>query len=188
MKILSTHLKDCFVVEPVVFEDSRGWFMETFSNEILKQHGLEFDFIQDNHSFSKDEGILRGLHFQVNPKAQTKLVRCIRGRILDVAIDLRKGSPSFLQYIAIELSSENKKQILIPKGFAHGFLTLSDNCEVVYKVDENYSKECDRSVRYDDPVLNINWPSINFIMSEKDIHATNFEQININFVYEEKEK
>ena len=188
MKILDTHLKDCFIIEPTVFGDSRGWFMETYSMEKLSANGINYQFVQDNQSFSKEKGILRGLHFQTNPKAQTKLVRCIRGKILDVAVDLRKGSPSYMQSIAVELSEENKRQLLIPKGFAHGFLTLTDDCEVAYKVDEFYSKECDRSIRYDDPHFNIDWLVKDVILSDKDKNAPEFEDSDVDFTYMEVKK
>lgn len=186
MKILATELKDVYILEPAVFGDSRGWFMETYSKQKLADAGLNFDFVQDNQSFSKEKGILRGLHFQVEPKAQTKLVRCLKGRILDVAVDLRRGSPTYLQSIAIELSEENKKQLLIPKGFAHGFLTLCEDVEVAYKVDEFYSKECDRSIRFDEPLFNVQWPVMDYILSDKDINALGFEQCDVDFIYKEE--
>jgi len=131
--------------------------METYSKRVIKKDiGIDINFVQQNYSYSRYKGTLRGLHFQNNPMAQTKLVRCIRGRIFDVVVDIRKKSPTYLKWISVELSEENKTQILIPKGFAHGFLTLTDNVEVQYEVDEFYSKEHDRSIRFDDPDIGIN--------------------------------
>lgn len=185
MKLTETKLKDVFIVEPTVFSDSRGWFMETYSHEKMKSANLDINFVQDNHSFSNEIGTLRGLHFQLDPKAQTKLVRCLHGRILDVAVDLRKGSPTYLHHVSVELSSENKLQLLIPKGFAHGFVTLTPNCEVAYKVDEYYSKEHDRSIFYNDPILNIDWTIQDVILSEKDSNALLLSLSDVDFTYKE---
>jgi len=157
MKITETKLPDVYLITPTIFEDNRGWFMETYSKRVIKKDiGIDINFVQQNYSYSRYKGTLRGLHFQNNPMAQTKLVRCIRGRIFDVVVDIRKKSPTYLKWISVELSEENKTQILIPKGFAHGFLTLTDNVEVQYEVDEFYSKEHDRSIRFDDPDIGIN--------------------------------
>ena len=136
MEIIKTKLEGVYILEPNVFGDHRGWFMETYSKDKFKELGISIDFIQDNHSLSVEKGTLRGLHFQLNPKAQSKLVRCTRGSILDVAVDIRKGSKTYKKWIAVKLTEENKKQLLIPKGFAHGFVTLSDQVEVQFKVDE----------------------------------------------------
>lgn len=157
--------------------------METYSKEKLAKQGIDTDFIQDNHSFSANRGTIRGLHFQINPKAQAKLVRCTRGRILDVAVDIRKGSPTYKKWVSVELSEENKKQLFIPKGFAHGFATLTDNVEIQYKVDEYYSPENDRSIRFDDPEINIDWGIENPILSEKDMNAPLLKDSDSNFVY-----
>ncbi|MCR1809491.1 dTDP-4-dehydrorhamnose 3,5-epimerase, partial [Haploplasma modicum] len=143
MKKIETGINDLFIIEPNVFGDNRGWFTESYNKESFKKIGINIDFIQDNHSYSKEKGVLRGLHLQTNPKAQTKLVRCTKGKILDVAVDLRRNSPTYLKHFAVELSEENKLQLLIPKGFAHGFVTLTSDVEVQYKVDEYYSKEHD---------------------------------------------
>jgi len=157
MKITETELPGVYLITPTIFEDNRGWFMETYSKRVIKKDiGIDINFVQQNYSYSRYKGTLRGLHFQNNPMAQTKLVRCIRGRIFDVVVDIRKKSPTYLKWISVELSEENKTQILIPKGFAHGFLTLTDNVEVQYEVDEFYSKEHDRSIRFDDPDIGIN--------------------------------
>ena len=157
MELIKTEIEDLYIIETKVFEDNRGWFTESYSAKKFKDNGIDIEFIQDNHSLSKEKGVLRGLHFQLQPKAQTKLVRCTRGSIYDVAVDLREGSPTFKNWFGVELSAENKKQFLIPKGFAHGFLTLSDNSEVQYKVDEYYAPEYDRSIRFDDPEINVDW-------------------------------
>ncbi len=183
MKVINTAIEGICIIEPQVFEDPRGWFMETYSKEKLAKQGIDTDFIQDNHSFSANRGTIRGLHFQINPKAQAKLVRCTRGRILDVAVDIRKGSPTYKKWVSVELSEENKKQLFIPKGFAHGFATLTDNVEIQYKVDEYYSPENDRSIRFDDPEINIDWGIENPILSEKDMNAPLLKDSDSNFVY-----
>ena len=185
MKKVETSIRDLYVLEAKAFGDDRGWFSETFNKKTLKELGIDIDFIQDNHSLSAQKGTLRGLHLQTNPKAQTKLVRCTRGSILDVAVDLRKGSPTYLKHFSIILSDENKKQLFIPKGFAHGFITLTDNVEVQYKVDEYYSKEHDRSIKFDDPLFNIDWLSTEFVLSDKDKNAVLYENSDIAFEYME---
>ena len=147
MNIIKTEIEGVVIVDLKVFGDNRGWFAETYSKEKFHQLGVDVEFIQDNHSFSAQKGVLRGLHFQQPPMAQTKLVRCTRGEILDVAVDIRKGSPTYKKWVAVKLTEENKRQLLVPKGFAHGFVTLTDNVEVHYKVDEYYSPENDRGIR-----------------------------------------
>lgn len=181
MKIIETNIKDLLIIEPSVFKDDRGWFSESYNKEKLKLLGISINFIQDNHSLSLEKGTIRGLHLQTNPNAQTKLVRCTKGRILDVAVDLRKQSPTYLKVFTIELSADNKKQLLIPKGFAHGFVTLEDNTEVQYKVDEYYSKEHDRSIKYNDPIFNIDWVVDNVILSDKDKNAPFYRDSDISF-------
>ena len=160
MKIDETKLKDLIVIHPDVFGDNRGWFTESYNKQKYLALGIDNNFIQDNHSYSKEVGTLRGMHFQTGEFAQSKLIRCIRGRLMDICVDLRKDSPTFLQWDAIELSEENKLQLFVPKGFAHGFVTLTENVEIMYKVDAFYSKEHDSGIRYDDPQLNIAWQSI----------------------------
>ncbi len=155
------------VIEPIVFEDERGFFMETYSYREFEKAGITEKFVQDNHSKSM-KGVLRGLHFQIKPFAQSKLVRCVKGEIFDVAVDLRKGSPTFKKWFGIFLSEENKKILYIPKGFAHGFVVLSDVAEVEYKVDNFYSREHERGIIWNDPDLGINWPVEKPILSEKD--------------------
>lgn len=181
MKISKTKIEDVLIIEPTVHGDHRGWFAETYSKEKFKDNGIDVNFIQDNHSFSKQKGTLRGLHFQTNPKSQAKLIQCTKGRILDVAVDLRKGSATFKKWTAEELSAENHKQLLIPKGFAHGFLTLTDDVEVQYKVDEYYTPECDRSIRFDDPEIGIDWRIEDPILSKKDLDAPLLKDSNSNF-------
>lgn len=181
MNILKTEIEDVLVISTDIFGDNRGWFTETYSKLKLKKLNVDADFIQDNHSFSSKSGILRGLHFQMNPKAQTKLVRCTKGKILDVAVDLRKGSTTYKKWVGIELSEENKKQLFIPKGFAHGFLTLTDEVEIQYKVDEYYDPECDRSIRFDDPEICVEWGVKDPILSEKDLNAPFLKDSDVNF-------
>jgi dTDP-4-dehydrorhamnose 3,5-epimerase len=183
MELIKTEIEDLYIIEPQVFKDNRGWFMESYSAQKLKEKGIDVEFIQDNHSLSIERGVLRGLHFQLTPKAQTKLVRCTRGEIYDIAVDLREGSPTYKKWFGVELSAENKKQFLIPKGFAHGFLTLSNNTEVQYKVDEYYAPEYDRSIRFDDSEINVNWGIENPILSEKDKSAPLLKESDCNFKY-----
>lgn len=181
MNIVKTEIEEVMIIEPRVFGDQRGWFSETYSKVKFVESGIDVEFVQDNHSMSAQKGTLRGLHFQLNPKAQTKLVRCTKGKILDVVVDLRKGSPSYKKWVSVELSEDNQKQLLVPKGFAHGFLTLTDDVEVQYKVDEYYNPECDRSVRFDDPEIGIEWGTENPILSEKDLKAPLLEDSDANF-------
>ena len=157
IKATETKLKGCFVIEPQVFEDERGYFFESYNHkEFCKAIGQEVHFVQDNRSFSK-KGVLRGLHFQKGEHAQAKLVTVLSGRIQDVVVDLRKDSPTFGQHLSIEISAENKKQVFVPRGFAHGFLTLSDSTQVFYKCDNYYNKEAEGGIRFDDVALDINW-------------------------------
>lgn len=181
MKIIKTEIDDVLILEPRVFGDHRGWFTETYSKTKFQELGIDIDFVQDNHSMSAQKGTLRGLHFQTNPKAQTKLVRCTKGKILDVAVDLRKGSSTYKQWVGVELSEDNKMHLLIPKGFAHGFLTLTDDVEVQYKVDEYYAPECDRSIRFDDPEIGVDWGIENPILSEKDLKAPLLKDSDVDF-------
>lgn len=170
-------------MEPKVFGDHRGWFTETYSKTVMEDSGLYLSFVQDNQSYSATKGTLRGLHYQLNPKAQTKLVRCTRGLIFDVAVDIRKGSSTYGEWFGIELSAENKKQLLIPKGFAHGFITLTDDVEVQYKVDELYSPEHDRGIAWNDPDIGIKWPvEVTPILSAKDKIAPLLREAENNFI------
>ena len=157
MTFTRTAIPDVVIIEPKVHGDSRGYFVETFvSNKLEEFLGYKINFCQDNESKSS-KGVLRGLHYQLPPHAQTKLVRVIYGRVLDVAVDIRKNSPTFGKYVAVELSGENKKQLLIPRGFAHGFVVLEDDTVFAYKVDNYYSPQCDRGIAFDDKNLNIDW-------------------------------
>ncbi|WP_164931634.1 dTDP-4-dehydrorhamnose reductase [Longirhabdus pacifica] len=181
MKIHRTEIEGVVIIESRVFEDHRGWFTEVYSKQKFSEQGIDLNFVQDNHSMSYQKGTLRGLHFQTNPKAQTKLVRCTKGKIYDVVVDLRKGSPTYKKWIGIELSDKNKKQLLVPKGFAHGFVTLTEEVEVQYKVDEYYSLEHDGSIRFDDPEIGVDWVMQNPILSEKDLQAPYLKDSGVDF-------
>lgn len=175
MNVIETKIKDLLIFEPRVFADDRGWFMESFNQQVfekaLSDRGLDIpNFVQDNHSFSK-KGVLRGLHYQLNPHAQGKLVRVVQGRAWDVAVDIRKESETFGQWVGIELSGENHKQFWIPAGFAHGFIALEDNTQFLYKTTDYYSKECERSIVWNDKDINVEWPiedGLSIIINEKD--------------------
>ncbi|MGL4663253.1 MAG: dTDP-4-dehydrorhamnose 3,5-epimerase [Culicoidibacterales bacterium] len=182
MKVVKTKIQDLVIIEPDVFGDHRGWFSETYNKEKFEAEGLFYEFVQDNQSYSATKGTLRGLHYQLAPKAQTKLIRATLGTIFDVAVDLRKDSPTFGQWFGIELSAENKKQLLIPKGFAHGFMTLTEDVEVQYKVDELYSPEHDRSLLWSDETISINWPlDVEPVISDKDKNAPKLTDAEYNF-------
>jgi len=182
---IETALEGVYLLEPTVFEDHRGFFMESYNKKDLEELGLHYELVQDNHSLSVQAGVLRGLHFQLEPKAQTKIVRCLKGAIYDVVVDIRKGSPTYLKWIGVILTEFNKRQIVVPKGFAHGVLTLVPNTEILYKVDEYYSPEHDRSIRWNDPDIAIDWPYTNPILSDKDRNAPTLKEIEheINFFY-----
>jgi dTDP-4-dehydrorhamnose 3,5-epimerase len=172
MRFIKTEIHEVVIIEPKVFGDDRGYFMETFRQDLFEKNVRKINFIQDNESKSK-KGVLRGLHYQLLPFAQSKLVRVIKGRVIDIAVDIRKGSPTFGKYVVVELSEENKRQLFIPRGFAHGFLVTSDEAIFVYKVDNYYSPECDRSIRFDDPQIGIDWkfPRGEILVSNKDKNA-----------------
>ena len=171
MQVTKTAIEGVLILEPKVFGDARGWFMETWSARKFQAAGLTFDFVQDNQSYSAHKGTLRGLHYQTAPFAQTKLVRCTRGKLLDVAVDIREGSETFKKWVAVELTAENKKQLLIPRGFAHAFLTLTDDVEIQYKADNFYAPNCDGNIRWDDPEIKIDWPFAPTILADKDAKA-----------------
>ena len=166
MRITETKLSGVYIIEPQVFGDARGWFMETYNK--LKTPEIECEFVQDNHSFSAHKGTLRGIHFQKPPMAQAKLVRCSRGALMDFAVDLRPDSSSFKQWIGVELSAENKKQLFVPRGFGHGFIALTDDVEIIYKADNYYSPEHDAGVLWSDSDIGIDWGFEKPILSEKD--------------------
>jgi len=170
MRVEHLDIPDVLLILPTRHGDERGFFSETYRKDLLAQAGFDKEFVQDNHSLSRHRGVLRGLHFQIPPFAQDKLVRVVRGAILDVAVDIRKGSPTFGKHVAVELSAENWKQLLIPAGFAHGFCTLTPETEVLYKVTSPYSPEHDKGLAFNDSELAINWPfpESELILSEKD--------------------
>lgn len=185
MHFVRTEIPDVVICEPVVHGDSRGYFVETFRADKLEDFlGYKINFCQDNESKSS-KGVLRGLHYQLAPHAQTKLVRVIQGRVLDVAVDIRKNSPTFGQHTAVELSADNKKQLLIPRGFAHGFVVLEDDTIFAYKVDNYYSPECDRGIAFDDKDLNINWQidTDDLQLSQKDTTQPKLKKTNDLFEY-----
>ena len=183
MKAIPLSLEGLYLIEPDVFGDARGYFMEVWTAEKFKKCGLDLDFVQDNQSFTAKKDTLRGLHFQLDPAAQAKIVRVVTGAVLDVAVDLRRGSPTYLQWESAELSGENKRQLLIPRGFAHGFLTLTDDVTFAYKVDQGYCPELDRTIRFDDPTIGVDWGVKNPMLSNKDLAAPNLADSDCNFVY-----
>jgi dTDP-4-dehydrorhamnose 3,5-epimerase len=182
MTIEKTYIDDLVIITPRVFEDSRGYFFEGYNQAKFHENGMKYRFIQDNQSFSK-RGVIRGLHLQTNPFAQAKLVRVLEGEILDVAVDLRKNSATFGKHFSVVLSAENKKQLMVPHGFAHGFSVLSKTASVIYKVDQVYHKESERGIRYDDPTLAIDWrlDANEIIVSEKDLILPSFDEIDWEF-------
>ena len=168
MKITKTKLDGVVIIEPEVFGDNRGFFMESWNKKKMAEAGLDYDFVQDNHSKSTVKGTLRGIHFQKGDKAQAKLVRCVKGAVFDVTVDLRRNSPTFKQWVGVELSEENKRQLLIPRGFGHGFVTLTDDVEFLYKADNYYAPEADAGIRWNDPEIGVEWGVEEPILSEKD--------------------
>jgi dTDP-4-dehydrorhamnose 3,5-epimerase len=183
MKARPTELPGVLLVEPQAFKDGRGWFMETYSEKKMQDIGITDKFVQDNHSYSANKGTVRGLHYQMDPMAQSKLVRCTRGRIYDVAVDIRKNSPHYGKWCGYELSAENHLMLYVPRGFAHAFQTLVDDVEVQYKVDSPYSKPHERGIRFDDPDISIAWPLQECHLAEKDEAAPMLCGADINFVY-----
>jgi len=182
MKLQTTDFKDLVILAPAVYGDHRGWFSETYNEEALRDKDINIKFVQDNQSYSAEAGTLRGMHYQLLPQAQTKLIRCTRGKIFDVVIDLRADQSTFKQWFGVELSAENHLQLLIPQGFAHGFMTLSPDVEVQYKVDAFYSQTHERAIRWNDPTININWPlEVTPIISDKDAKAPLFADAEYNF-------
>lgn len=188
MNIIKTDVLDVYILEPKVFGDHRGWFMESWSQHKMEDAGLFYTFVQDNQSYSAKKGTLRGLHFQNGEAAQAKLVRCAKGAVLDVAVDLRKGSPTYKKWVAVELSAENKRQLLIPRGFAHGFLTLTDDVEFMYKADNYYNQSAERSILWSDPELGIDWGVEEPVLAEKDGKAPLLKDSDVNFEYREEIK
>lgn len=181
MEVRQTGLDGVLELVPRKFADSRGFFSETYNAAVYRDSGIDLVFVQDNHSLSVPRGVLRGLHYQLPPRAQDKLVRVVKGAIFDVAVDIRRSSPTFGKWVGVELSAEKWNQLLVPKGFAHGFVTLVDNTEVVYKVTDAYSREHDRAIRFDDPRIAVTWPvaSEAMILSDKDRAAPLLEAADI---------
>ena len=185
MEIRNLELDGVKILEPKVFGDYRGFYMESYSARSLKdEFGITTVFVQDNHIKTTKAGTIRGIHFQNSPKAQTKLLRCTKGKILDVVVDLRRDSPDFKKWLAVELSEENKKQIWIPKGFGHALLTLVDDCEIQYKVDEFYYPKYDRAIAWNDPEIGVNWGVTDPILSQKDIKAPSLKDSDVNLTME----
>jgi len=174
-------IPDVILITPAIFEDERGAFMETYRAGEFEAHGIDLPFVQDNHSISK-KGVIRGLHYQLLPSAQGKLIRCVRGKIWDVAVDIRRGSPWYGKWVGCELSSENRRMLWIPPGFAHGFAALEDS-EVLYKCSSEYNKECERGILWNDPQIGIDWMIKDPILSEKDASWPRFTDADNNFEY-----
>ncbi|MDT8860332.1 dTDP-4-dehydrorhamnose 3,5-epimerase [Alkalihalobacillus sp. MEB130] len=181
MKVIETNFYDAKIIEPMVFQDNRGFFTESYNKQKLIESDIILDFVQDNHSLSKEAGVLRGLHYQLKPRAQSKLVRVLSGAIYDVIVDIRKSSPTYGKWQGFILSADNKRQLLVPKGFAHGFCTLVPDTQVFYKVDEYYSPEHDCGIIWNDPTLQINWPVSEPILSAKDTLLKPFLDAENNF-------
>ena len=184
MPFKTSEIPGLLIFEPAIFKDDRGYFFESYNEEIFRKQGIDIRFVQDNQSNSR-YGVIRGLHFQLEPHAQAKLIRVLEGRVLDIAVDIRKGSPTFGKYVSIELSAENKLQFLIPPGFAHGFSVLSETAELAYKCDNFYSKESEAGIRFDAPELNIDWqiPADKIIVSSKDLELPNLSDCRNTFQY-----
>ena len=186
MKRIDTKLPGVYIIEPEVHGDHRGYFMETYSTRAFEEMGISCCFVQDNQSFTAKRGTLRGIHFQNNPMAQAKLVRVTRGAVLDIAVDLRRGSPTYKQWVAEEISETNKRMLFIPRGFGHGFMTLTDDVDFCYKVDNLYSKECDRGIRFDDPEIGVDWGVTEPVLSQKDTTSPMLKDSDCNFIYTEE--
>ena len=176
MLIKGRKFKGVFEIQLESHEDKRGFFMRVYDDTIFKKYGIHRNWVQENHSLSVEKGVIRGMHFQFPPHSETKLVRAISGEIYDVFIDLRKGSPTFGQWDSIKLSADNKKMLYIPRGLAHGFCTLTKNCEILYKMDNYYAPDSEGSIRWNDPDIGVDWPVGNPILSEKDSKAKSFRE------------
>jgi dTDP-4-dehydrorhamnose 3,5-epimerase len=185
MKYSKTTLGGVLIIEPKIIEDNRGFFMECYVERELIEINIETRFVQDNHSLSKAKGTVRGLHYQLPPKAQSKLVRVVRGAIVNIVVDIRQGSPTFGKWLGVELSADNRRQLYIPKGFANGYCTLEPDTEVCYKVDEYYAPEQDRAILWNDEDLGIDWPVDDPVLSARDRSAPSFKQAENDFRYEE---
>jgi dTDP-4-dehydrorhamnose 3,5-epimerase len=185
MQIERLEIEDIFVITPANHRDHRGFFSETYRKDFLLAQNVDVDFVQDNHVYSTECGVLRGLHFQAPPHAQGKLVRCVRGSILDVGVDIRSGSPTYGRHVVVELSATNWKQLWLPAGFAHGYITLEPDCEVIYKVTDYYARDCERGIAWNDPDLRINWriSATNLILSDKDRFNPRLADVESPFQY-----
>ncbi len=186
MQLIKTIFESVLLIEPNLFKDNRGFFFESYQKKKLKLLGIEREFVQDNHSFSKDIGTIRGMHFQSPPNAQAKLIRVLSGSVTNYIVDIRKNSPTFKQFDFVQLSSENKLLLYIPVGFANGFKTLEENCEVLYKVDNFYAPESDHSFAYNDIEIGIDWGISTPVLSERDEKAPLFSEIETPFLYGDK--
>ncbi|MBV7394204.1 dTDP-4-dehydrorhamnose 3,5-epimerase [Mameliella alba] len=186
MDVQPTALPGVVILTPRRFGDARGFFSESWNRQRMADHGYALDFVQDNHSLSSDVGTVRGLHFQSPPHAQDKLVRCGRGRLFDVAVDIRRGSPTYGNWIGVELSAENGRQLLVPKGFLHGFVTREPDTEIVYKCTDYYAPDCDGAVRFDDPDIGIDWgfDTATAVLSDKDTKAPLLRDFQSPFTWE----
>lgn len=182
MKRIPTKLDGVVIIEPDVHGDHRGYFMESYNQQEFEKLGLHYKFVQDNQSLSVQPGVIRGLHYQLHPKAQTKLVRVLTGAVYDVVVDIRKGSPTFGQWIGVILSENNKRQLVVPAGYAHGICTLVASTQLLYKVDQFYSADHDRGILWNDPEIGVSWPISNPILSEKDKNLPSLKQAEMNFV------
>ena len=181
MKFIPTRIPEVILIEPNIFRDERGFFLEDYRKDVFAQHGINIDFVQDNHALSK-KGALRGLHYQTAPKEQAKLVRVVRGEVFDVVVDLRPKSKTFGRHVTQILSAENKKMLFVPPGFAHGYLTVSNEAEFLYKVSELYSPDHERGLRWDDPALGIAWPKFDkpYLLSDKDKTFPGLKELKLN--------
>lgn len=186
MQVVATEIPEVMEIRPVRHRDARGFFSEIFRDDVLRAHGIDPAFVQENHSLSVDRGVVRGLHFQIPPMAQAKLVRAGAGSILDVAVDIRRGSPSYGRHVAVVLSAAEGNQLYVPEGFAHGFCTLEPNSEVIYKVNRYYSREHDCGLAWDDPAIGIAWPvrTADAVLSDKDRRQPVLAELPAHFRYE----
>jgi dTDP-4-dehydrorhamnose 3,5-epimerase len=188
MQIERLEIEDIVVIVPPKRGDNRGFFSETYNKKTLAAFGIDVEFVQDNHAYSADRGVLRGLHFQTPPRAQGKLIRCVQGAILDVVVDIRRGSPSYGRHVAIELSGTNWKQVWVPPGFAHGYVTLVADCEVIYKVTDYWAPECERGIAWNDPDLDIDWrvSRTDLTLSDKDQKNPPLAEAEAVFQYDQR--
>ncbi len=184
MPFTLTDIPDLLIFQPAIYEDERGHFFESYNEDVFRRQGIDIRFVQDNQSFSR-QGVIRGLHYQLEPHSQAKLIRVIQGTVLDIAVDIRHGSPTYGQYVGVELSADNKLQLFIPAGFAHGFSVLSDTAQLAYKCNTLYHKESEGGIRYDDPELHIDWqiPADKAIVSAKDLALPTMAQCRNTFQY-----